>query len=145
MTKISDQKSIHKKARKRQAVGIRKRAATKKRRSPELDDYVFDLRGWNKELERTTSEIITKMENVRNRLKLRERMGDHGTVVMPQSSAFEVKLRKAVDDVRELFENLTKPYNKFLEAQESFYSAISKADDVLGQINLLISEWPRKA
>jgi ABC-type transporter Mla subunit MlaD len=85
------------------------------------------------------------MKNVRDLLKRRERRGGHGTVAMRQSSAFEVKLRKAVDDVRELFENLTKPYNKLLEAQESFYSAILKADNVLSQINLLISEWPRKA
>jgi hypothetical protein len=50
MTKSSDQKNRRKKAQMSQAVGIRKRAARKKRRSPELDDYVFDLRGWNKEL-----------------------------------------------------------------------------------------------
>jgi hypothetical protein len=105
---------------------------------------VFDLRGWNKELERTTSEIIVKMKNVRDLLKRRERRGDRGRIVMPQSSEFEVKLKEAVDEVRELFENLTKPYNKFLEAQEAFYSAIVKAHNVSSEINSLISEWPGK-
>jgi histone deacetylase complex regulatory component SIN3 len=144
MSKISDQKNRRKKTRKRQAVAVQRSAAMKKRRSPKLADYVFDLRRWNKELEGTTSEIIKKMKDVSDLLKRHERRGGHGAVVMPQSSGFELKLKEAVDEVRELFENLTEPYNNFLEAQKSFYSAMVKADNVLGQINSLISEWPGK-